>query len=200
MVGFAKDREAMSITAIERLRVEHAIAAMYRTPWARPRLLIEQAAAELGCGRRQLERAFEALGTGAARELWSIRCKLATACLITHSWDEKSERIIARRVGLADDRALRRLIGAQWGISPGRIREAATLQRHLVAWEQMEARRRKEWGVTAPEGSYCQRLRRMIKETLGNAPIEVRRVVEGAVMFPLPRQAAQQSRRWRVSV
>jgi AraC-like DNA-binding protein len=181
----------MPITATDRIRAEHAIAAMFRTPWARPRLLIEQAAEELGCGRRQLERAFAAFGTGAGQELRAIRCELAAACLVEASWDEKDERVIARRIGLADDRALRRVIGARWGISPGQIREAAKLQRHLVAWQRISSRRAEEWGDDLAEDSYCERLRRTIKGMLGEAPVEVRRLVEGEVVLPLPRQAAQ---------
>jgi AraC-like DNA-binding protein len=181
----------MPITATDRIRVEHAIAAMYRMPWARPRLLIEQAAEEVGCGRRQLERAFEAFETGAAQELRAIRCELAAACLVERSWDEKSERVIARRVGLTDDCALRRVIGARWDISPGQIREAAKLQCHLVSWQRLSSRRAERWGSDFAEDAYCERLHRMIREVLKEAPIEIRRLVEGEVVWPLPRHAAQ---------
>lgn len=182
------------ISPTDRTRVETALAAMYRRPYLPPKDLIGVAAERNRCSRRQLERAFSAFGTGAATELRAIRCELAAACLVDPGWHDKNEQIIGRRVGLPDARAVRRVIASRWAVTPSGIREAASLHRHLCWAEAVAERRRVEWGVDRGGSSHTDRLRASLATLLDGAPIEIRRLIEADLRFPLPNRAAAAAR------
>jgi AraC-like DNA-binding protein len=153
----------------------------------------------MNCCRRQIERAFEVFEASSAREFRAIRTELAAACLIDPNSRETTERIIAQRVGLTDDRALRRVMAARWGIPPSRLRQAAELQRDL-RWSESAAKRRRgerRPGIKTPsepaEDSYCSHIRKLLADALGEAPIEVRRLAEGELQLPSPTQAAERA-------
>jgi AraC-like DNA-binding protein len=172
---------------------------MYRRPYLAHSAVIEEVARRMRCCRRQIERAFRVFEASPARELRAIRTELAAACLVDPNSREKTERVIAQRVGLTDDRALRRVMAARWGIPPSRLRRAADLQRHLRWREAAGKRRRGERrpGIEAPfepaEDSYCSHIRKLLADALGDAPIEVRRLAEGELQLPSPTQAAERA-------
>jgi AraC-like DNA-binding protein len=172
---------------------------MYRRPYLAHGAVIDEVARQMNCCRRQIERAFEVFEASPARELRAIRTELAAACLVDPNSRDKTERVIAQRVGLTDDRALRRVMAAHWGIPPSRLRQAADLQRHL-RWSESAAKRRRgerRPGIDTPseptEGSYCSHIRKLLADALGEAPIEVRRLVEGELQLPSPPQAAERA-------
>lgn len=156
--------------------------------------VIDDVAKRMGCCRRQIERAFKAFEASPARELRAIRTELAAACLIDAGSGKKTERIIAQRVGLTDDRALRRVMAARWAIAPSQLREAAALQRHLC-WSESAAERtlRPDRPYERGRDLYRDHIRKLLSDALAEAPVEVRRLVEGELCFPLPKQAAERA-------
>jgi AraC-like DNA-binding protein len=169
---------------VDILRVEGAIRSMYRRPFLDLGDLLDEVAEASSCSRRQLERAFKALHTTSRDQMREIRAELGAAMLT------KAERpqlkAVAKRIGLRDDRALRREINFAWGISPGALRDAASLEDGIRSLRRSRIQR----GVKDPNAGLVASFDQSRRVLLKDCPIRTRRLVEGEVEVPTPSQAA----------
>ncbi len=123
-------------TTNDRVRVGQALFAMYRGYRERNPVLLDLISEEVGCSRRHLERAFSAFETSPAAELKVVRATLVARCLVgERSLYSARLGYIARRIGYADARTMRRDVRAVWGLSPSELRLAATLHREIASWD-----------------------------------------------------------------
>lgn len=175
---------------IDTLRVESAIRAMYRRPYLDLGDLLDEEAARSACSRRQLQRAFKSLGTSARNQMREIRSELGAAMLA--QGDPRMQlKAVATRIGLRDERALRREIGLAWGISPGALKSATILEHSISILRRSRIDRGKEDPGAGLVAALTQRRRGLLKD----CPIRTKRLVEGEVAPPTPRQAAVEYQR-----
>jgi AraC-like DNA-binding protein len=176
-------------SAIDILRAERALSSMYRRPTFALGHLLDREAGTLNCSRRQLERAFKALGTSPQSQMREIRGDLGAA-MLTRS-DRPQLKAVAKRIGLRDTRALRREIGLAWGISPGVLRDAAQLEQSITYLRRSRMERGREDLDAGMVASFIQRRRDLLKD----CPIRTKRLVEGEVVLPTPQRAAAEHQR-----
>lgn len=127
--------------AQDRLRVETALVVLYGGMDRHTSALLASLGKACCCSRRQVERAFERLGTSPGQELTTIRANTAAAHLVHPNAHLHKLQGIAIRVGYRDDRALRREVTAAWTLSPRELRKAARLHRTLTGWDEVRAER-----------------------------------------------------------
>jgi AraC-like DNA-binding protein len=171
-------------SAIDVVRVEALLRSIYRQPFLALGHLLDVEAENAGCDRRQFQRAFKVFGTSAQTEVREIRAELGAA-MLTQA-EQPPLKVIAKRIGLRDDRALRREIGAAWGVSPGALRDAADLQQTINFLHRSRILRGEEDLDAGLVSSLKQRKRKILE----SCPIRTKRLVEGELALPTPKQAA----------
>jgi|SRR6185312_9035012 len=177
-------------TAIDLLRVERVIGAMYRVPQTPLGVLLDTQGEDLGCCRRQLERGFAPLGTTPAGQLGEIRCDLAAGALMAIG-PYAALRAVATRVGYPDTRALRDKIGAALGISPRDLLYARSLELRIA---QIEESHRRFGGRALLGGDPAlQALREDLRLILAEVPVRTRRLLDGTLVLPTPAQASAEA-------
>lgn len=182
------------ISPTDRQRVEFALAEMYRAPDERCAHLVERSAESLGCCRRQVERAFAGFRTGAGRQLREIRLDLASACLVHPRLGRQGFTILAKRVGMTDDRALRDKVNARWKLSPREIRDAAALDRYVKAMDRSHEETVRNNRPYPRDRRYRDELDLRRRRSLRNVPVETKRLIDGSLELPTPMEAAHRSR------
>jgi AraC-like DNA-binding protein len=165
-------------------------------PWP---ALVEAFEKRCCCCSRQIERAFALYEMTPAGTLRRIRAEAAAARLVQPRAREFSLKSLAMRIGLADDRALRREIGRVWNISPRDLRTAAKLHRDLSAWDRIRKERldrasqHRRAAASHKAWRDAKSMRRKLGRLLASASPQTRPLINGQLRLRTPQRCADES-------